>query len=91
MRSAGDVGVREDRQQLRGSTADHAGGIDVADGAGEGGGHCLESFVDSTRLGDLDEQDAKVALIAVRTGQLVLEHGSDEALVEEPRGAVDDM
>src|SRR4029077_21099411 len=39
----------------------------------------------------LDEKNSKVALIAVRPRELVLEDGAHEAVVEQPGRAIDDV
>src|SRR5438309_199162 len=91
MRRTGDVGVGQDREELRRRTPEDSWCIDVADGAGEGGGHRLQRLVSSADSVGLDEEDAEVALVAVCARELILEHGPDETIVEEAGRAVDDV
>ena len=91
MRRAGDVGVGQDREELRWGAAEDARSVDVANGARESGGHRLERLIDRAGLRRLDEQHAEIALVPVSAGELVLQHGAHETLVEQAGGAVDDV
>ena len=91
MRGAGDVRVGEDGEELRRCSSEDAGSVDITHRAGEGGGHRLQRFVRRHRPVRLDEQHSEVALVPVRAGELVFEHGAHEPIVEQSSGAVDDV
>jgi hypothetical protein len=91
MRCAGDVGVGQDGEKLRRGAAQDSRRVDVAHSACEGGGHRLQSLFRCPGSVGLDEQDTKVALVAVRASELVLEHRAHKPIVEQSRRAVDDM
>jgi hypothetical protein len=89
--SSSDVCVGEDRQQLGRRATQDSGGVNVAHRSGKGRCHRLERFFRRTTAVGLDQQDSEVALISVGSSELILQHGPDEAIVEEAGGAVDNM
>jgi hypothetical protein len=91
VRRPGDVSVGEDGKQLGGRPTQDPWCVHVPHGACEGGRHRLENLFRRPDTIGLDQQNSEVALVAVRSGELVLQHGPDEAIVEEPRRAVDDV
>src|SRR4029077_1233674 len=91
VRRACDVGVRKDGEELRRRAPKDSWSVDIADGAGERRGHRLQRFVCSADSVGFDEENAKVALVSVRTRELVLEDGAHESIVEEAGRAVDDV
>lgn len=91
MGGAGDVGVGQDRQELRRGAPQDSGRVDVADGSGERRGHRLEGLVDGERAVGFDQQHAEVALVAVSPRELILQDRPHEAIVEESGGPVDDV
>jgi hypothetical protein len=91
VRRPGHVRVGEDGEQLRRRATEDAWCVNVPHGAREGSRHCLEHLL---RLPDticLDQQNSEVALVSVSSGELVLEHRTDEAIVEQSGGAIDDV
>jgi hypothetical protein len=91
MGRSGDVGVGQDGQQLRGRATQDARRIDVTHSACKGRGHRLEGFIGWAGAIGFDQQNAEVALVSMCARQLILEHWPNEAVVEQARGAVDDM
>jgi len=91
MCGAGDIGVRQDGEQLRRRTAEDSWRVDVAHGACKCRGHGLEGLVSRTAAVGLDKKDAEVPLVPMGPGELVFEHGTDEAIVEESSRPVDDV
>ena len=89
VRGAGNVGVGEDGQELWRSSAQDARRVDIADRAGQSGGHHLQGLFRRTRAVRLDEEDPEVPLITMGPCQLILEDGTHETVVEEARGPVD--
>jgi hypothetical protein len=91
VRRTGDVGVGEDRQQLGWRAAEDSRSVNVPNGARQSCSHGLQGFVRCADAIGLDEEDAKVALVSMRARELILEHRSHEAIVEETGRAVDDV
>ncbi len=91
VRRPGDVGVGQYRQQLGRGAAQDSWSVDVAHRARKGCSHCLQGFVCCADAIGFDEEDAKVALVSMRARELVLEHRSNETIVEEAGRAVDDV
>jgi hypothetical protein len=87
----GDISVRQDGKELRRGATQNSRRIYVAHGARQRGGHGLEGFVRRSAAIGLDQQDAKVALVSVGPGQLVLQHWTHEPLVEQACRPVDDV
>jgi hypothetical protein len=88
---AGNVGVWEDGQELWRGSAQDAGRVDVADCAGQRGGHHLQRLFWRTRAVRLDKEDPEIPLITMGSCQLILEDGTHESVVEEARGPIDDV
>jgi hypothetical protein len=87
----GDVCVRQDRQELRRGAAQHPGGVDVANRSRERRGHGLEGLLRRAGPVGLDQKHAEVSLVAVGPRQLVLEYWPHKTIVEESRGAIDNV
>jgi hypothetical protein len=91
VRRPGDVRVGEDGQQLRRRATKDAWCVNVPHSAREGSRHRLEHLLRRPDTVCLDQQNSEVALVSVGSGELVLEHRPDEAIVEESGGAVHDV
>jgi hypothetical protein len=89
MGRAGNVRIGKDGEELRRGSAEDSGSVDVAHGAGERGRHRLQRFFRGSRAIGFDQQNTEVALIAMRTSQLVFEDGPHKTVVEEARRAID--
>ena len=88
---AGDVSVGKDGEELRRGSTKDARRVDVADRAGERGGHHLQRLFRRARAVGLDQEDSKVPLITMCPRQFVLEDRAHKTVVEEARCPIDDV
>ena len=86
-----DVSVREDGKELRRGASEDPRGIDIANSAGQRGGHHLQRLFRRTGAVTFDQQHSEVPLIPVGPCQLILENRPHKPIVEEACRPVDDM
>jgi hypothetical protein len=91
MCSPGDVSVRQDGEELRRGAAQDSWGVDVAHSPSQSCCHRFEGFLGWAAAIRLDQENAKVSLVSMGPGQLVLQDRTYKPLVEQARGAVDDV
>lgn len=91
VRGPGDIRVGQDGKELRGRAAENTRSVHITNGAGKRRGHRLEGFIGRAAAVGLDEKDAQVPLVPVSPRELVFEHRTDEAIVEESGRPVDDV